>query len=173
MAIPSAWLPKCKMIRIVVHWTAGTNACSALDKEHYHFIRDGSGQLHRGDHTVDDNVNTSDDDYAAHTRLTNIGAIGYSLCGMAGAIESPFNAGKFPIKQSQWDGMIGDLAQLCRFYGIPATPKYLLTHAEVQSTLGRQQRGKWDIARLPFDLTVKGAKAVGDKMRAEVNALLK
>lgn len=171
--IPSAWLPNCKMARVVIHWTAGTYVIGATDKEHYHFILDGAGVLHRGDHSIDDNISTADGDYAAHTRGCNTGAIGYALAGMAGAVESPFNAGRWPIKRQQWDQMIVDLAKLCRVYSIPPTSKFLLTHAEVQRTLGIAQRGKWDIARLPFDTSVKGARAVGDRMRAEVVALLK
>src|SRR5262245_10506405 len=101
MAIPSAWLPKCSMKRIVVHWTAGANQASALDKEHYHIIWNADGTAVRGDHTIDDNLNTADGDYAAHTRGTNTGAIGVSLAGMAGAIPSPFNPGKFPLTKKQ------------------------------------------------------------------------
>lgn len=172
MAIPSAWLPKCNMKRIVVHWTAGTWRVTATDKEHYHFIRDGYGELFRGDHPIDDNVFTSDGDYAAHTRNCNSGSIGYSLASMAGAIEKPFNPGKFPIRKWQWLNMIPDLAQLCKAYSIPVKPETLLTHAEVQKTLGIKQNGKWDIAVLPFDRSYDTAKKVGDRMRAEVTAKL-
>ncbi len=51
----------------------------------------------RGDHTIADNVNTADDDYAAHTRSCNAGV---SLACMAGAVESPFHAGKFPMTET-------------------------------------------------------------------------
>lgn len=170
MAIPSAWLSPCNMKRIVVHWTAGSNTCSALDKEHYHIIVNGDGSLVRGDHTIADNLNTADGDYAAHTRGTNTGAIGISLAGMAGAVQSPFNAGKFPIRKGQWDAMIEAVAQLCRAYKIAPQPKLLLTHAEVQNTLGIKQAGKWDIAVLPFDMAFNTARKVGDRLRAEVAA---
>lgn len=171
--IRSDWLSNCAMARVIIHWTAGTNECSDLDREHYHFIRDIHGVVHRGDHTIEDNVNTADDDYAAHTRGTNTGSIGYSLCGMAGAIERPFKAGRYPITKDQWDGMVEDVAQLCKFYHISPTPTHVMTHAEVQANLGHKQLGKWDIAILPFDQKFNTAKEVGDRLRAEVAAKMK
>lgn len=172
MALPSSWLPKCAMKRIVAHWSAGGHTVSAIDKEHYHIIWGGDGVAVRGDHKISDNVSTSDGNYAAHTRGCNSGSIGVSLACMAGAVESPFNPGKFPMTKVQWDAMIEGIAQLCTFYGIPVTRHTVLSHAEVQGTLGIAQRGKWDFTRLAFDLSVKGARACGEKMRAEVMAKL-
>jgi N-acetyl-anhydromuramyl-L-alanine amidase AmpD len=117
-------------------------------------------------------VRTGDGDYAAHTRGCNTGSIGVSLACMAGATETPFNAGKFPMTEKQWVAMIEGIAQLCKFYKIPVSPQTVLSHAEVQGTLGIKQAGKWDFTRLAFDPTVKGAKACGDRMRKEVAAKL-
>jgi hypothetical protein len=61
------------------------------------------------------------------------------------------------------------IAQLAHFYKIPVTNKTIPSHAEVQPNLGIQQAGKWDFTRLAFDPSVVGAKACGDKMRAEVS----
>lgn len=173
MTIRSDYLSHCAMSRVILHWTAGTNEVSALDLEHYHFIIDGKGQVHRGDHTIEDNVNTADDDYAAHTRGTNTGSIGISLAGMAGAIERPFKAGKYPINKVQWDEAVACIAQLCKVYHIPPTPQHVMTHAEVQANLNHPQRGKWDIAVLPFDPQFNTAKEVGDRLRAEVAEKMK
>ncbi|WP_376742373.1 N-acetylmuramoyl-L-alanine amidase [Ensifer canadensis] len=170
--LPLDWLQPVKMTRIIAHWSAGAYRASDLDKEHYHFIIEGTGNVVRGDHTVSDNVNTADDDYAAHTRGCNTNSIGVSLACMAGAIESPFNAGKFPMTETQWHRAMDVIANLAAFYKIPVTPKTILSHAEVQPNLGIQQRGKWDFTRLPFAPKVIGAKACGDKMRAEVKARL-
>ncbi len=90
----------CPMKRIILHWTAGAHNASALDKEH--FVIEGDGNIVRGDHTIDDNVSTADDDYAAHTRRTNTKSIGVSVCCMAGARESPFKPGPFPMKKGPW-----------------------------------------------------------------------
>lgn len=171
--IPLIWLDKAKMSRIICHWTAGSYSVSDIDKEHYHFIGDGNGVVHRGDHSVADNENTKDGDYAAHTLGCNTGSIGVSLACMLNAVESPFKPGPYPMKRDQWDLLIRMLAQLCEHYQIPVNRRTVLSHAEVQGTLGIQQRGKWDYTRLPFDATAAGALAVGDKMRAEVIALMK
>ena len=173
MAIPAAWLSNCAMKRVIAHWSAGGHKVSEIDREHYHIIWGGDGIPVRGDHEISDNVRTGDGDYAAHTRGCNTGSIGVSLACMAGAVENPFKPGKFPMTKVQWDAMIDGIAQLCRFYKIPVTPQTVLSHAEVQGTLGIRQNGKWDFTRLAFDPSVKGAKACGDKMRAEVSAKMK
>ena len=87
---------------------------------------------------------------------------------MAGAVESPFDPGKFPMTETQWARAMEVIAQLAAFYKIPVTNKTILPHAEVQPNLGIQQNGKWDFKRLAFDPSVVGAKACGDKMRRDV-----
>lgn len=168
--LPLEWLQPVKMTRIIAHWTAGNYRASIEDKEHYHFIIEGTGNVVRGDHTIADNVNTADDDYAGHTRACNTGAIGVSLACMAGAIENPFNPGKAPMTEAQWARAMDVIAHLASFYKIPVTDKTILSHAEVQPNLGIRQNGKWDFSRLAFDPTVIGAKACGDKMRRDVKA---
>lgn len=171
--IPADWMPAAKMLRVIVHWTAGTYAASENDRSHYHILFDGSGKPVRGIPSIklNETVKTGSG-YAAHTLGWNSGSIGVSLCCMGGAVESPFSAGKYPMTREQWDAMTWAVADLSRRYGIPVTDKTVLTHAEVQNNLGIAQRGKWDITRLAFDPSVVGAKACGDKMRAEVRAKL-
>lgn len=171
--VPKEWMPFCKMKRVICHWTAGAHTASGVDKEHYHIIVEGSGRLVRGDHSISDNVNTADDDYAAHTRGCNTGSIGVSMCCMAGAQESPFKAGRFPMKEVQWERMVQAVADLCKEYKIAVTPQTVLSHAEVQGTLGIPQRGKWDFTILPFEPFTKGAKACGDRLRADVKKAMK
>lgn len=170
--LPEGWLPWAQMARIVVHWTGGQHKASSDDKKHYHFLIEGDGKAIRGVPTVDLNDAPLKPGYAAHTLNLNSDSISVSLCGMAGATESPLNVGKAPITKAEWDTLIEALAQLCRRYSIPVTRKTVLSHAEVQTTLGIKQRGKWDIAVLPWDPSVKGAIAVGDKFRAAVSAKL-
>jgi N-acetyl-anhydromuramyl-L-alanine amidase AmpD len=161
------------MTRVICHWTAGGYSASVIDKEHYHIIWEGNGNVVRGDHSIDDNVNTADDDYAAHAKGCNTGSIGVSLACMLDAIESPFNAGRYPMTRTQFDAMTSGVAQLCTFYGIAVTPKTVLSHGEVENTLGIKQAGKWDYTRLAFDPSLVGQKACGDYLRAEVAAKLK
>lgn len=172
-SVPASWMPDAQIDRIIVHWTAGNSVASALDRQHYHILLNGDGSLVRGAPSIDKNNRGSvKPGYAAHTLNANSGSIGVSLCGMLGAVESPFNAGKSPITRAQWDVLPIVIADLCRRYGIKIGPKTVLTHAEVQSNLGITQRGKWDIARLPFDLAKVGAAAVGNDMRSKALAAM-
>lgn len=163
--IPSAWLVPAKMDRIVFHWTAGRNMANAGDRQHYHVLIEGDGTLIRGVN-IALNAHPLKAGYAAHTLNCNSGSIGVALCGMIGARERPFDPGAEPITQAQWDRLPVVMAALCAFYGIPVTPRTVLSHAEVQGTLGIRQRAKWDIARLPFDLGTIGANEIGNEMRA-------
>jgi lipocalin len=159
--------------KIICHWTAGSYNVNEQDKEHYHFIIDGTGKVITGDYPPEANISTSDaDGYAAHTRGCNTGAIGVSIAAMAGAVENPFDAGKYPVLQLQWGAMVKLVADLAKKYNIPVSTRTILTHAEVEGTLGIQQAGKWDITRLPFEPATIGAKAIGDKLRKEVQAML-
>ena len=49
------------------------------------------------------------------------------------------------------------VANLALHYKIPVTPQTILTHAEVQPTLGIKQRGKWDVTRIPYRSDLVGA----------------
>lgn len=169
--VPIEWMPPARMVRIICHWTAGTYNVSALDREHYHIVIGGDGRLVRGDHSIKDNE-TAGGPYAAHTKNCNTGSIGVSLACMAGAIESPFTPGKYPMTQEQWDVLTSVVAELSRQYQIPIGPVTVLSHAEVEPTLRIKQAGKWDYTRLAFDLAVKGAAACGDKLRREARAKL-
>lgn len=169
--IPASWMPKADLDRVIVHWTAGQNRPSSDDVRHYHVLWASDGQPVRGVPTIDKNdASGVRSGYAAHTLNCNTGSIGVSMCGMMGAVESPFSPGPAPLTQVQWDAMIRGVAQLCIRYGIPVTPQTVLTHAEVQGNLGIRQKGKWDVTRLPFDKTVVGARAVGDLLRRQVAA---
>ena len=137
------------MKRIIIHWTGGNGSFGALDAEHYHFAIDWAGKVHEGKHKPEANLDCTDGRYAAHTRRCNTGSIGIALCGMHEAVERPFDPGKHPINHKQIDALAELCADLCESYGIPISPQTVLTHAEVQPTLGIKQRGKWDITWLP------------------------
>lgn len=171
--VPADWMPSAQLNRVIVHWTAGAHRASGLDRSHYHILIEGDGKLIRGIPSIDKNdARGVKPGYAAHTLNCNSGSIGVSLCCMSGAIESPFKAGSAPMTREQWDALPGVLAELCRRYNIPVTPRAVLSHAEVQQTLGIKQRGKWDISRLALDPSVIGPKACGDLFRREVLACI-
>jgi len=150
--VPADWMPDCAMKAIIIHWSAGAYTASESDKEHYHIIVESTGKLVRGDYSIKANVSTSDaDGYAAHTSQANTGRIGIAVACMAGAIESPFNPGKYPMLESQWLTLAKVAAELCHKYKIAVTPTTVLSHGEVQKNLGIPQSGKWDINKLPWE----------------------
>jgi hypothetical protein len=155
------------MRRIILHWSAGRHNASATDIKHYHYIVEGDGTVVAGNHPVSANESTATP-YAAHTRGANTGAIGVSFAAMHGAKERPFNAGKYPITQRQVDSMVQLVARLSIKYKIPIDREHVLSHAEVQPTLGIKQRGKWDVAWLPGMETAGDPVEIGDKLRAAV-----
>ncbi|MBX9911210.1 MAG: peptidoglycan-binding protein [Beijerinckiaceae bacterium] len=170
--VPADWMPAARIERIIFHWTAGSHRASGLDRSHYHILIEVDGKLVCGTPSIAANGIGGTGPRASHTLSCNTGSIGVSLCCMAGAVESPFRAGSAPMSAVQWKTLADVLADLCRRYGVPVTPKTVLSHAEVQSNLGIRQRGKWDVARLAFDPSIVGAKACGDAMRAMVGARL-
>jgi hypothetical protein len=174
MAIPKAWMPAAKMSRIHIHWTAGGHTANATDRKSYHILVQKDGSLVRGDHPINANAEGSGLPRASHTLNANSGAIGVSMCCMGGkdVRENPFVAGRFAMSREQWDAMVQVVSELSRRYAIPVTLKTILTHAEVEPNLGIKQRQKWDITRLAFDSSVVGARAVGDRLRREVAAVL-
>ena len=169
--VPSAWLPPAKMQRIILHWTAGSHKASDIDKNHYHILVEGDGDLVKGNCSITANQQGGGKGKKAnHTRNCNSGSIGVSMCAMHAAKQHPFDAGAYPLTQRQWDVATQVVAELCKKYGIPVSPKTVLTHAEVQSNLGIAQSGKWDIAKLPWDPSFDTARECGDRLRTQVKS---
>ena len=153
------------MKRIILHWTGGTRKANETDKEHYHFLVEGDGKVVPGDCKPEDNINVNDHKYAAHTRGANKDALGVAIAAMFRA-EGPRALGRHSITQVQWDAFIALLRQLVRQYKIPVTRQTVLSHAEVQATLGIEQRGKVEISfGVPGRPDLKTARAVGDHVR--------
>lgn len=155
------------MKRIVLHWSAGGHKANATDKKHYHIIIEGDGKIVRGNHAISANESTSTP-YAAHTRGLNTGSIGVAVAAMRGAKERPFASGPSPITNAQVEVLVDQTASLCRQYGIPVTRQTVLSHAEVEQTLGVAQRNKWDIMWLPGMSATGDAIEIGDKLRARI-----
>jgi len=160
------------MDRIVWHWTAGVNKANALDKKHYHFIIEGDGTVVPGVHRPEANnpIRNPQDSttYAAHTKGANTKAIGIALAGMRQAVERPFSPGPSPITAAQIDALVALTAELCSKYKIQPSRRTVLSHAEVQPTLGIAQRGKWDISWLPGMSAPGDPVFVGDQLRDRV-----
>ena len=160
------------MKKIILHWTAGSHAPTFFDRQFYHFLIDGEGNVHRGIYPPEANLNVKSGKYAAHCGGGNTGAIGVALCAMAGFTLSPLNAGRFPIKKIQLDALARLCAQLCRRYSIPVTPKTILTHYEfgLQNPL-TSSAGKPDICHLPPHPEIL-PHDVGKFLRAKIRSQL-
>ena len=160
------------MNRIIIHWTAGGNRANATDKRHYHIIVEGDGNIAYGNHSfsANDPIRHPNDSstYAAHTRGANTKAIGIAMAGMRGAKERPFDHGPSPITKVQVEALVAEVARLCRANGIPVTRETVLTHAEVQSTLGIKQNNKWDVMWLPGMASAGDAHKIGDHLRERI-----
>lgn len=170
--LDAARLARVPMSAIVEHWTAGGHKANSTDLKSYHVLTEGDATVRYGVNIALNSGGTKSG-YAAHTRGANSNRIGHSMCGMTGARESPFHAGTAPLTLVQWNRHVLAGADLCDFYKIAVARDKLLFHAEVQATLGIAQAGKWDVVRLPFDDSVRGAHAIGDRFRDEVLSALR
>lgn len=169
---PNEWMPDVPMKRIHLHWTGGKYSANFTDRNAYHILIEGDGQVVRGNKSIAANASGGKNP-ACHTKNANTGAIGVSMCCMDGAKESPYTPGNYPMTQVQWDKAIEVIATLARHYSIVVTPVTILTHAEVQPNLGIPQNNKWDIICLPFDSNkIVGCRVIGDLMRRNIAKLL-
>lgn len=159
--------------RIHLHWTAGSDGVSAVEADAYHYIVARDGRVYRGDDAIEANIPPlRSGRYAAHTLNANSYAIGVALDAMHGAIERPFRAGSYPITEVQLTSMARLCADLCRQYGIPVERDRVLTHAEVQRTLGIPQKAKWDIMWIPGMSEAGDPIKVGDVLRQKIRAAI-
>ena len=153
------------MKRIIMHWSAGSHRVSEIDRKHYHEIVSGDGERVRGNLLPEANLDTRDGNYAAHTRACNTGSIGLAMAAMLGAKEAPFTSGPYPITEKQVKVFCEMVAEYADTYRIPIARATVLTHAEVEPTLGIWQRGKWDITWLPGLSRPIDPVEAGDRLR--------
>jgi len=162
------------MNRIIWHHTGGQYNPNATDRRAYHQIIDGDGQVHSGQFEIAANApgQLRKGAYAAHTRHLNGGSIGVSIAAMAGGAWSDPFGGQYPVKPAQVDALMRETGRLCGVYGIEVGARTVLSHAEVQTTLGVQQSNKWD-----FDYDPRGGQSrdpvgIGGELRQEVLRIL-
>lgn len=152
---------------VVWHWTAGANGLIELERNSYNFLTDTKGNLYDGNHTIAEQVaySVSGNVGASHTRGMNTGWIGISQDAMGGANGWPMNWGSNPITWEGIDAMLEKTMEICQEYKIPPSKWTTLSHAEVQPTLGVQQKNKWDYMVLPGDTGPRDPVIVGDILR--------
>lgn len=163
------------MTRLHLHHTGGAYTANGLDRRSYHRLAQGDGSIISGQFSILDNApgRIKAGQYAAHTLSANTGAIGLSLCAMLGGQWSnPFACETFP-KVKQVDAFIEEAARLCRTWDIPVTRRTVLTHAEIQITLGIRQNAKWDFDYDPYGvLDSRDPLVIGDMLREKIIAIL-
>ena len=153
------------MNKIIIHWSAGAYTPNATDLEHYHFLIDGEGRKHNGKYKPEDNENCNDGQYAAHTGGGNTGAIGVSMCAMAG-FNSAASCGNYPITPVQLEACFKLCAELCKKYNIPV--ENVWTHYEFGiNHPDTTSHGKIDIIYLPPYPLVK-RNEVGGFIRSKI-----
>lgn len=153
------------MNKIIIHWTAGAYQPNPTDLEHYHFLIDGEGKKHNGKYKPEDNENCNDGKYAAHTGGGNTGAIGVSMCAMAG-FNSAASCGNYPITPVQLEACFKLCAELCKKYNIPV--ENVWTHYEFGiNHPDTTSHGKIDIIYLPPYPLVK-RNEVGGFIRSKI-----
>jgi hypothetical protein len=139
-----------------------------VEADSYHFIISADGSVTTGIPVERNRAPLVNGAYAAHTLNCNTDSIGISVDAMAGAQERPFVPGPYPITDAQLAGMIRCAAEQAKKYGIPVSRKTILSHAEVQTTLGIKQRQKWDIMWIPGMGAPGDPVRVGDVLRARI-----
>lgn len=151
--------------KVINHWTAGGSKPNGTDFEHYHIIIDGYGNVYKGDHSIEDNDNTADGDYAAHTGGGNTKAYGVSLCGMSG-FDLKNKKTNYPITPLQIEKLFEINAKLLFSEKYTkAVKEILMTHYEFgQSHPKTSSFGKIDITYLHAYPNLK-PEEVGDFIR--------
>ncbi|WP_226781977.1 peptidoglycan-binding domain-containing protein [Oceaniglobus trochenteri] len=151
--------------RIHWHWTAGAYGVIDMERRAYNELIDQDGNVWDGLFRPEAQANYRVGRAASHTLDANTGAIGLSVDAMAGAQERPFFAGRAPVTWPQVHALCERTAQHCAMYDIPVSRWSVLSHAEIQPTLGIRQRNKWDITWLP-DMSAPGDPVqIGDRLR--------
>lgn len=155
------------MLRIILHWTGGSNYPNSTDLEHYHFVIDKDGMDREGKYKPEDNLNCYDGKYAQHTGGGNTGSIGVAVCGMAD-FDGNIASTKYPLTAIQMENMFALTAKLCHKYNIKITPDTVLTHYEFGRAYPKtSSRGKIDLTYLPPFPSVKRDE-IGNFIRNKV-----
>jgi hypothetical protein len=165
------------MNRIVPHHAASSYEASQKALNSYHRLVDGAGNIINGKFAIEANApgkRLMSGYYAAHTAKLNTGSIGVSILAMGDAQWSKPFGGKYPVRLVQVEALVKETAQLAIDYSVECDRRTILSHAEVEITLGVAQKGKWDF---DYDMWGKSSSrdpvGLGDEFRQEVARLMK
>lgn len=121
--------------RVVLHWTAGHYDPTSSDCDHYHLIVSRSG-IHRKPRAPGT--------WPQHVRGLNTGSVGIAMACCSGAL-GPQAWGKCPPTPELWARLLDAAATAAATLHL--TSSDVTTHCDITNP---EQRGKWDIAVLPF-----------------------
>lgn len=156
---------KAKFKEIILHWTGGVYTPNDLEKECYHYLIGPNGEVYKGFHKPEDNLDCKDNNYAPHCGGGNTGRIGIALCGMTG-YSTTKRYSVCPITLKQVEEACRLTAELMLSKGIPVDK--VRTHAEFgKDNPNTTSSGKIDIIHLPYS-NVFGVERVGDILRNKV-----
>lgn len=165
------------MNRITGHHAASGYTPSKESLEAYHKLIDGDGQVIDGNHAIEDNAPgkpLNKGAYAPHTWKLNSGNIGVSILAMRQGLWASPAGGTNPVRLVQVDAYCKEVASLAIDYSIPADRRFMLTHAEVQPTLGVTQKNKWDFDYDPrYRSKSRDPIAIGDELRQEIARIMR
>ena len=155
------------MKKIIIHWTAGTYYPTTHEKNCYHFLVDKDGKIYNGYFSPEANLVCKKGKYAMHTGGGNTGAIGVSMCAMAGFTDNA-HVGKYPITPKQFESCMKLCAELSKKYNIKITPETVQTHYEFGlNHPDTTSAGKIDIIYLPpYPWVTK--KDIGSFIRSKI-----
>lgn len=147
--------------RICIHWTAGGAKANAVDRQHYHFIIEATGNIVEGIHKPEANIAPlAGKAYAQHCGGGNSNTIGVAVAGRGETITAVSMEGLFKL-----------VAELCKRYNIPIILETVYTHYEFGVRNPRTSSfGKPDISRLVYSPEVSKLKPheVGDFIRGKI-----
>ncbi len=134
--------------KICLHWSAGSNRPCLVDLKSYHFCVDSNGRIYKGKYSPEDNLDCTDNKYAAHCGGGNTGCIGLAVCGMAG-FDLKNKKTIYPINQNQVEALCCLAGYMCAKYGISINENTVFTHYEFDQRQ-KKKKGKIDITYLPY-----------------------
>lgn len=164
------------MNRITGHHAASGYTPSKEALKAYHRVINGDGEVIAGNHSISDNAPgrpLTPGTYAAHTWKLNSGNIGVAILAMRNAQWANPSGGTNPVLLRQVDAYCKEVATLAIDYNITSDRRFILTHAEVQPTLGVTQKNKWDFDYDPrYRSKSRDPIAIGDELRQEISRIM-
>ena len=172
------------MDRIILCWTGSDYKFNGLDIARYHYAVDNDGNIYDGKYSIFDNfdIERSPDGYARFTRGLNDRCISVAMTGMGDMKfdeDDLVTVKKYPITKKQYDSFCLLVSHLSEIYHVPLNYKNILSRAEIQKSLRKDQAIRHDIKFLPIDDDADGNELwclqdpiyIGNRIRDNIYAM--